>query len=591
MATVIAGIGIGLAGYFGYIGATEAADTQADAISSASAISAESAAQAREDVLNIMAPALSDYAAGINQAIYELSTGEQDVFEILNATTSAANDYLTQAGIDATQAILGGSATAQLPNVQTGQDMFNVTGGGLAQVADPGNIVDRVTEASTASTANVSDVVDTSTALATTIKDFLSNFSDTGTSDQVTNDVYSTITDRLSELTAPGSTGDLYPDAATRSTKSLDNTTTNEANTVNLSNLAGATYYNPLNVELNAEPTSLVTVGSDYGFAGATEALASGEERGQQYLTNSVDQAIQAISAGLTGSLSTLDTTKQDVLSQNAPYTSTGTQATNLVAALSGALGADAQAQAYSDFVESPGQTYLTEQAEKALLRNAAATGDLGSSNILTALQENAVGMSSTYLQQAIDNLNTIANRGLTSTTNVSDILTQLGTTGAGFQATSASDVANLLQQLGISQTQLTQLTSQQQADLAYQTGLSISEIQQAMSLAQSTNISNYGSLLSAASSGASQDISNLLSNYSTNTLNAQQNIAQTLANIGIGAGTNAANLEAAQGSALATGQTAQTQAIQSTISDLSTLLASKLNSTNSGNTTISGAS
>jgi len=73
------------------------------------------------------------------------------------------------------------------------------------------------------------------------------------------------------------------------------------------------------------------------------------------------------------------DQTRQNF--QNAqqsydPFAQQGTQAFGQQSALSGAMGADAQAQAFSQFQASPGQQYLQQQAEKALLRNAAATGN-----------------------------------------------------------------------------------------------------------------------------------------------------------------------------------------------------------------------
>jgi hypothetical protein len=76
------------------------------------------------------------------------------------------------------------------------------------------------------------------------------------------------------------------------------------------------------------------------------------------------------------------------------PYAQQGGQAFNHAAALSGALGSEAQQQAYNQFNESPGQAWLREQAERAVTRNAAATGGLGGGRVLQELQRQGMGLA-----------------------------------------------------------------------------------------------------------------------------------------------------------------------------------------------------
>jgi len=90
----------------------------------------------------------------------------------------------------------------------------------------------------------------------------------------------------------------------------------------------------------------------------------------------------------------------QQTTDMYSPYMKTGGQAFDMQAALSGALGPEAQQQAYGNFQQSPGQQFLQQQAEKALLRNSAATGNLGGGGTKTALQQQAVG----FAQQDFDN-------------------------------------------------------------------------------------------------------------------------------------------------------------------------------------------
>lgn len=90
-----------------------------------------------------------------------------------------------------------------------------------------------------------------------------------------------------------------------------------------------------------------------------------------------------------------------------------GVQANNVQAALSGALGPEAQAQAYANFNESPAQAFLREQGERALMRNAAATGGLQGGNVLKELTRYGQGVASQDFQNYYDRLGGVANRGM----------------------------------------------------------------------------------------------------------------------------------------------------------------------------------
>ncbi len=93
----------------------------------------------------------------------------------------------------------------------------------------------------------------------------------------------------------------------------------------------------------------------------------------------------------------------------SASISSIGNSALQKEAALSGALGQEAQAAAYAEFQESAGQKWLREREEQSLLRNQAAIGGLGGGTVRTALQEQAVGIASTQQQQQVENLRAIS--------------------------------------------------------------------------------------------------------------------------------------------------------------------------------------
>lgn len=104
-------------------------------------------------------------------------------------------------------------------------------------------------------------------------------------------------------------------------------------------------------------------------------------------------------------------------------YQQGGEQAQQMNAALTGALGADAQAQAYAQFQESPGQAYLREQAERGLTRNAAAIGGLGGGAVRSALQEQAIGMAAQDFENQFNRRGTVADRGMNAARTEAEIL------------------------------------------------------------------------------------------------------------------------------------------------------------------------
>jgi len=104
-------------------------------------------------------------------------------------------------------------------------------------------------------------------------------------------------------------------------------------------------------------------------------------------------------------------------------YQQGGEQAQQMNAALTGALGADAQAQAYSQFQDSPGQAYLREQAERGLTRNSAAIGGLGGGNVRKELQQQAVGLAAQDFQNQFDRRGTVADRGMAAANTEAEIL------------------------------------------------------------------------------------------------------------------------------------------------------------------------
>jgi hypothetical protein len=183
------------------------------------------------------------------------------------------------------------------------------------------------------------------------------------------------------------------------------------------------------------------TGGDQYGLRGAESALTDG-----------LGQANTTFNQGVAGL---------------QPFVGPGQQANDMQAALSGALGAEAQAQAFEDFQASPGQQFLQEQGERALTRNAAALGGLGGDNVRQELIKYGQGLASQALQNQFGWLGDVATRGLSAGTSVGGLRghqaqTQMtaGAQRAGFRSgagnalssnisNTTSNLANLLNQQG----------------------------------------------------------------------------------------------------------------------------------------------
>lgn len=116
------------------------------------------------------------------------------------------------------------------------------------------------------------------------------------------------------------------------------------------------------------------------------------------------------------------------------PFRQAGLSALEQQQALLGLSGPEAQQAAMQTFQESPGQAFLRERGEQALLRNQAAIGGLGGGEVRSALQQQGIGFAQQDLQNQLAQLSAISGRGLTATTN-------LGSLRAG----TASNVGNLL--------------------------------------------------------------------------------------------------------------------------------------------------
>lgn len=152
-------------------------------------------------------------------------------------------------------------------------------------------------------------------------------------------------------------------------------------------------------------------------------------------------QAERAIRTGTTGAIEAL-----------APGA-----AEQQLAALSGASGADAQAAAFQQFQDSPGQAFLQEQAERGLLRNQAAIGGLGGGNVRRELNRQAIGLAQQDFQNQFNRLQGVADLQGQRGVNTSNLLSGEGTNIANLLQSRATGLANIQTGQGAQLAQLEQ--------------------------------------------------------------------------------------------------------------------------------------
>lgn len=229
----------------------------------------------------------------------------------------------------------------------------------------------------------------------------------------------------------------------------------------------------------------------------------------------------QALHNALAGSLSVLGGGINTARGDLTPYTTTGAGATGIQAALAGALGPEAQAQAYQNFQASPGQQYLQQQAERAITRNAAATGGRQGGNVLQELQRNAIGLAQQDFGNQFNRLSQVAGQGLTA----------------------AGQAANLAAQGGQAASNLAFQTGQSLAGGRQRAGEQIAGNVSGTTSALADLINQQGSGIANVLGGAQNNIVNLLQGAGAAQGQSSQNLATILANIATQQGSQAASL------------------------------------------------
>ena len=234
-----------------------------------------------------------------------------------------------------------------------------------------------------------------------------------------------------------------------------------------------------------------------YGLIGSEEAMRGGLEGG-----------IAGIEAGMNQAENTL-----------SPYTGSGAKSSNLQAALSGALGPDAQRQAFANYNESPEVAYQREMGEKAIMRNAAATGGLGGSRVQQELQRHAIGLAQQDYGNAFNRLGSLSAMGQ----NSANLL-------GGFQANAGGKVGDYA--FG---------TGQAMASGRTRAGEQIANNVQGTSASLAEMLAKQGNDLSSIVGTGGSNIAQMLANFGQLDAAQQQELAKLLGNIATGSATTVA--------------------------------------------------
>lgn len=237
----------------------------------------------------------------------------------------------------------------------------------------------------------------------------------------------------------------------------------NQANLQGLgwNEIANLTGYDVGTLQKSAAQYGL-TLNPTYGQLGSEGAINSYTDSGIDFLRQGYDYANQNITGTLGDVLGTLQETRSQVdsslnrgIGYLDPYKEGGPEARNLQLAFSGALGPEAQAQAFQNYRNSPGVDFMVGEGERAITRNAAAMGGSQGGNVMRELMKFGTGVAMQDFGNQFDRLGGLsmqaqqaANAQAGMEGQRSNIYTNLGTTFAGSQMQSGLAMGNIAAQL-----------------------------------------------------------------------------------------------------------------------------------------------
>ena len=231
-------------------------------------------------------------------------------------------------------------------------------------------------------------------------------------------------------------------------------------------------------------------------------------------------QGLSGALGGIQGGLNNYNQQANRASSLLGGFATNGQGANSVMAAQSGALGEQAQQDAYNNFNDSPGQQFLRDRGEQAIVRNAAATGGLGGGNVQKALATFGQGLAQQDFSNQFNRLGQVSNQGFAATQGQSNIAQNQGQAGLNSGNLAANYNFNTGQQMGAGRTR----TGEQIADSVSNTTSGLANL-----------INQQGQNLSGIVGAGGNNISSLLAGLGQQTGLSQEQLAAMLGNISIG--------------------------------------------------------
>jgi len=220
----------------------------------------------------------------------------------------------------------------------------------------------------------------------------------------------------------------------------------------------------------------------------------------------------QALQGGLTGALGAIGGGADLAGSFLDPFAAGGTAAFNQQVALSGAGGAPAQAQAFQDFTASPGQQFLQDQGQQALLRGSSAIGGLGGGNVRRELVRQGVGFAQQDFGNQFNRLGSLSQLGSGAVGQQANIAQRVGEIGGQAILGTGQNLATGRTRAGEGIAAATGATGSALANLINAQGAGVSDI-----LGQGTgSLANILAQAGLTGQASQEQLATLLANIST---------------------------------------------------------------------------
>lgn len=274
-------------------------------------------------------------------------------------------------------------------------------------------------------------------------------------------------------------------------------------------------------------------VSREYGLPAAISSIgrtadvtAGTSRQGQQELLGRIGQVGQ-----VTGGL------YDEAQGYQQQFRDIGAQAAQRQAALTGALGPEAQAQAFAEYQASPALDYLQQQGERALTRNAAALGGLGGGNVRRDLMKLTADLYGQDYQNQLARLGDIAQRGYGAGATSAQLGGQEAQIMAGLGRTGATTAAQMQDALS---GRLGNILTRE-ADYRMQTGRDVSNV-----------MGGAATQIGRMQVGTADQMGNIYGNLTNQQLQTYQDLYNRFGDAYANQYLNQANLYQNQGSAYA---------------------------------------